>query len=52
MISPGTELAFYTGTHIGFKDPSVKWAEYPFYPGYASVGNFVEIGNNIKKIKV
>ena len=38
LISPGTELAFYTGTHIGLKDPKNSWASFPFFPGYASIG--------------
>jgi NADPH:quinone reductase-like Zn-dependent oxidoreductase len=38
LISPGTELALYTGTHVGFSDPDIIWAKYPIQPGYASVG--------------
>ena len=38
LISPGTELALYTGTHVGFQDPDITWARYPILPGYASVG--------------
>ena len=38
LISPGTELAFYTGTHSGIKDPNNLWASFPFFPGYASIG--------------
>ncbi len=38
LISPGTELALYRGTHIGLNDPGNSWAKYPFSPGYASVG--------------
>jgi 2-desacetyl-2-hydroxyethyl bacteriochlorophyllide A dehydrogenase len=44
LISPGTELALYTGTHIGFTDPDIAWARYPIQPGYASVG-IVEKGD-------
>lgn len=45
LISPGTELALYTGTHIGFTDPEIKWAEYPLRPGYASVGRVEFVGD-------
>lgn len=38
LISPGTELAMYTRTHIGFDDPAINFAKYPYYPGYAAVG--------------
>lgn len=46
LISPGTELAFYTGTHIGLPDPHNTWAKYPFAPGYAAVGRVVAHGSN------
>lgn len=39
LISPGTELALYTGTHVGFSDPEIAWAKFPIFPGYASVGS-------------
>jgi 2-desacetyl-2-hydroxyethyl bacteriochlorophyllide A dehydrogenase len=42
LISPGTELALYTGSHIGFSDPEITWARYPIEPGYASVGDVIE----------
>lgn len=43
LISPGTELALFTGTHVGFKDPDIHWAKYPLLPGYASIGEVTEI---------
>lgn len=42
MISPGTELALFTGTHIGFSDPEISWARYPVEPGYAAIGEVVD----------
>jgi len=47
LISPGTELALFTGTHIGFKDPDITWARYPLRPGYASVGTVVSCGSAV-----
>jgi len=44
LLSPGTELALYTGTHIGFKDPEITWARYPLYPGYATIGIIEALG--------
>lgn len=44
LISPGTELALYTGTHTGLKDPANKFAKYPFHPGYAAVGHVLQSG--------
>ena len=42
LVSPGTELALYNGTHIGFSDPEISWAHYPLEIGYASAGIVVE----------
>lgn len=47
LISPGTELALFTGTHMGFSDPEITWARYPLQPGYASVGTIAFIGSNV-----
>ncbi|HWP67841.1 MAG TPA: zinc-binding dehydrogenase [Rectinemataceae bacterium] len=47
LLSPGTELALYTGTHIGFKDPEIAWARYPLYPGYATVGVVTALGSGL-----
>ena len=44
LISPGTELALFTGTHVGFKDPDIPWAKFPLLPGYAVTGKVVETG--------
>lgn len=47
LISPGTELAFYSGTHIGLKNPGNSWAKYPFFPGYAAVGRIIAQGAQV-----
>lgn len=47
LISPGTELAFYTGKHSGIADPDNKWAKYPFYPGYATIGEVTAVGDSV-----
>jgi len=50
LISPGTELAIYTAL-----DPNVyirgSWCQYPFHPGYISVGEAVKTGERVAKIK-
>jgi threonine dehydrogenase-like Zn-dependent dehydrogenase len=38
LVSPGTELALYRKTHIGFDDPEITWCAYPLEIGYASTG--------------
>jgi threonine dehydrogenase-like Zn-dependent dehydrogenase len=46
LISPGTELAIFTGEHRGFDDPN-HWAGYPWWPGYANVGEIVAVGRGV-----
>lgn len=41
LISPGTELALFMGTHSEIRNPDDHFAKYPFYPGYASVGTVI-----------
>jgi threonine dehydrogenase-like Zn-dependent dehydrogenase len=48
LISPGTELAMYTQTHIGFSDPTNTYAKYPFYPGYTAVGRIEAAGSEVQ----
>lgn len=50
LISPGTELALYTGTHVGLHDPNNSFAKYPFYPGYALVGEIAAIGSGVRQL--
>ncbi len=45
LISPGTELALFTGKHVGFTDPEISWARYPIAPGYAVMGEIVRCNN-------
>jgi 2-desacetyl-2-hydroxyethyl bacteriochlorophyllide A dehydrogenase len=46
LISPGTELAFYTDTHIA-RD---SWAKLPISPGYNSVGEVVAVGKAVTAV--
>jgi 2-desacetyl-2-hydroxyethyl bacteriochlorophyllide A dehydrogenase len=46
LISPGTELAIFTGQHRGFEDPN-HWAQYPWSPGYCNVGEVVGAGRAV-----
>ncbi|NQX60745.1 zinc-dependent alcohol dehydrogenase [Paenibacillus qinlingensis] len=52
LISPGTELALFTGTHTGIANPDNNWAKYPFEPGYATVGIVEAIGANVAEFDV
>ncbi len=46
LISPGTELAIFTGEHRGFEIPE-HWAKYPWWPGYCNVGEIVAVGRSV-----
>jgi 2-desacetyl-2-hydroxyethyl bacteriochlorophyllide A dehydrogenase len=47
LISAGTELAFYTQSHIGFSVPDFGYAKYPAHPGYTAVGRVVKVGQKV-----
>ena len=47
LISAGTELAMFTRTHRGFDEPEFSYAKYPFYPGYAAVGEVLAVGDGV-----
>jgi 2-desacetyl-2-hydroxyethyl bacteriochlorophyllide A dehydrogenase len=51
LISPGTELAMFMETHIGFPIPEFRYAKYPFRPGYASVGRALVVGRDVKGVR-
>jgi Threonine dehydrogenase and related Zn-dependent dehydrogenases len=52
LISPGTELALYTGTHTGLANPNNSWAKYPFSPGYAIAGTVTAIGAEVTDVEL
>jgi threonine dehydrogenase-like Zn-dependent dehydrogenase len=47
LISPGTELAIFTGEHRGFERAD-HWARYPWSPGYANVGAIIAVGRSVQ----
>src|SRR3954451_20773621 len=46
-VSPGTELAVYTGTHQWLKDPNLPDWKFPFPPGYSAAGSIVAVGSAV-----
>lgn len=50
-ISPGTELAIYTGIHQWLNDPTNKWAKFPFRGGYSAVGRVLKVGPGVTRFK-
>lgn len=52
LVSPGTELAIYTGTHIGFSLPEPPFPLMPHRPGYALVGEVTALGSAVQDLAV
>lgn len=49
-ISAGTELSIYTGTNPLVYTPN-SWCNYPHVPGYAGLGEVVNVGSSVQGIK-
>ncbi len=47
-VSPGTELAVWTGTHQWLKDPHLPDWKFPFRPGYSAAGRVVAVGSEVR----
>jgi 2-desacetyl-2-hydroxyethyl bacteriochlorophyllide A dehydrogenase len=47
-LSPGTELAVWTGTHQWLKDPTLPDWKFPFRPGYSAAGRVASVGSEMK----
>ena len=48
VVSAGTELAVYTGTHQWLKDPNLPDWKFPFKPGYSAAGVVAAVGADVK----
>jgi 2-desacetyl-2-hydroxyethyl bacteriochlorophyllide A dehydrogenase len=51
LISIGTELALYTGSHIGFTLPDPPFPMMPQRPGYALVGRVTAAGRAVEEVR-
>ena len=49
LISPGTELAIYTALDEGVHQKG-SWCQYPYNPGYISVGEVIKTGKGVSKL--
>ena len=47
VVSAGTELAVYTGTHQWLKDPTLPDWKFPFKPGYSAAGVVAAVGSAV-----
>jgi threonine dehydrogenase-like Zn-dependent dehydrogenase len=52
LVSPGTELAIFSGTHIGFALPEPPFPMMPHRPGYAMVGEVHALGSAVQGLRV
>jgi 2-desacetyl-2-hydroxyethyl bacteriochlorophyllide A dehydrogenase len=52
LVSPGTELAIYTGSHIGFTLPQPPFPLMPHRPGYAMVGEVQALGSAVQGLRL
>jgi threonine dehydrogenase-like Zn-dependent dehydrogenase len=52
LVSPGTELAIYTGTHMGYSLPNPPFPLMPHRPGYAMVGEVAALGSAVQRLEV
>ena len=51
LVSAGTEVALYSGTHIGFRLENPPFPMMPQRAGYAFVGEVIEVGADVDQIK-
>ena len=47
LVSAGTEMAIYSGSHIGFTIPGSTYPRMPFLPGYAAAGTVEAVGEAV-----
>lgn len=50
-VSPGTELAVWTGTHQWLKDPNLPDWKFPFRSGYSAAGTIAAVGTGVSDWK-
>src|SRR5438132_7014418 len=46
-VSPGTELAVYTGAHQWLQDPKLPDWKFPFRSGYSAAGTVLAVGSKV-----
>jgi 2-desacetyl-2-hydroxyethyl bacteriochlorophyllide A dehydrogenase len=50
-VSAGTEIAIYSGSHIGYTIPGARYPRMPFYPGYAFAGVVEAVGRGVTTVR-
>ena len=51
LINTGTELAIYTGSHMGFQTPGSTYPRMPYRPGWAFAGTVVSVGSAVTALQ-
>ncbi len=51
LVSAGTEIAIYSGAHIGYTIPGSAYPSLPFRPGYAASGTVEAVGSAVTSFK-
>lgn len=51
LVSAGTEIAIYSGSHIGFTIPDATYPRLPFHPGYALAGTIEGAGSHVSALR-
>ncbi|HEU5316726.1 MAG TPA: zinc-binding dehydrogenase [Chloroflexota bacterium] len=52
LVSAGTEMAIYSGSHIGYTIPGSTYPSMPHRPGYAAAGTVEAVGDSVTAYKV
>jgi 2-desacetyl-2-hydroxyethyl bacteriochlorophyllide A dehydrogenase len=50
-VSAGTEIAIYSGSHIGYTIPGARYPRMPFHPGYAWAGTVEAVGPGVRAFR-
>jgi 2-desacetyl-2-hydroxyethyl bacteriochlorophyllide A dehydrogenase len=51
LVSAGTEIAIYSGSHIGYSTPGSRYPRLPYYAGYAFSGTVETVGSAVTAFK-
>src|SRR6058998_1448554 len=51
LLNAGTEIAIYTGTHIGYTIPGATYPRLPYRPGWAFAGTVEAVGSAVTTVQ-
>jgi 2-desacetyl-2-hydroxyethyl bacteriochlorophyllide A dehydrogenase len=51
LVSAGTEIAIYSGAHIGYSTPGARYPRLPYHAGYAFAGTVEAAGAEVTGLK-